>query len=235
VEQLLRTTDVKRIYVLMRGKAGCTAQDRLTRLLNSGLYHLVRDDLALLDKVHMLEGDLVSDDLGLSQDEQHKVLSEVQVVFHCAASIELEADIQDTLRSNYLGTRRLLLLATQMQQLRCFLHVSTAFVNANQPRGSIIEERLYPLKLGADEVSHAAVVDELMFLDADDANVRVSQTASKKHSPNIAECGLRFMSVTQLSTVKCHGSAVQSLGQKRSLGPLPKAMHCGVMELLSIS
>lgn len=174
MEQLLRTTDVKRIYVLMRGKAGCTARERLTRLLNSGLFHLVRDDLGLQDKVHMLEGDLVSDDLGLSQGDQIKVLSEVQVVFHCAASIELEADIQDTLSSNYLGTRRLLLLATQMQRLRCFLHVSTAFVNANQPRGSMIEERLYPLKLGAGEASHAEVVEELMFLNPEDANVRVS-------------------------------------------------------------
>jgi fatty acyl-CoA reductase len=122
----------------------------------------------------MMEGDLNSDDLGLSQSNLSKALSEVQVIIHSAASIELEADVQHTLRSNYLGTRRLLNLATQMQQLRCFLHVSTAYVNVNQPRGSSVEERIYPLKLGSEVVSHAAVVEDLLSLEPDDANVRVS-------------------------------------------------------------
>jgi fatty acyl-CoA reductase len=174
VEQLLRTTDVNRIYVLMRGKRGCPAQERLQNILHSGLFHLVRDNPALLQKVHMLEGDLNSDNLGLTESDLSKAVSEVEVVIHSAASIELEADVQHTLYSNYLGTRRLLNLAMQMQQLRCFLHVSTAYVNINQPRGSSIEERIYPLKLGSGVVSHAAVVEDLLSLEADDANVRVS-------------------------------------------------------------
>ncbi len=54
VEQLLRTTDVSRIYVLIRGKRGCTAQERLARLLQSGLFHMVRDSPTLLAKVTAL-------------------------------------------------------------------------------------------------------------------------------------------------------------------------------------
>lgn len=199
MEQLLRTTDVKRIYVLIRGKKGSPAQERLQTILHSGLFHLVRDDRALLSKVcavglahvrcpactpsrpgqedlrahacgscllpvtvaslggccpvadshaqvHLLEGDLNSDNLGLSPADQAKVFTEVQFVVHSAASIELEADVQHTLRSNYLGTRRLLTMATHMTALRCFLHVSTAYVNVNQPRGTYVEERIYPLR-----------------------------------------------------------------------------------------
>lgn len=51
MEQLLRTTDVKRIYVLIRGKKGSPAKERLDNILHSGLFHLVRDDRALLSKV----------------------------------------------------------------------------------------------------------------------------------------------------------------------------------------
>ena len=77
-----------------------------------------------------------------------------------------------TLRSNYLGTRRLLQLAVQMRHLRCFLHVSTAYVNVNQPRGSSIDERIYPLKLGQQLVDHAELVEDLLSLQPADANVR---------------------------------------------------------------
>jgi hypothetical protein len=51
VEQLLRTTSVKRIFLLVRGKRGTRGEERIARLLHSGLFHLVRDDPRLLSKV----------------------------------------------------------------------------------------------------------------------------------------------------------------------------------------
>jgi hypothetical protein len=121
-----------------------------------------------------LEGDLNSDDLGLSEHELSLVQTNVNILVHSAASIQLEADVQHTLRSNYLGTRRLLALATQMQQLRAMVHVSTAYVNVNFGRGSTVDERIYPLYFGQQEVHHADIVDDLMSLKPSAANVRVS-------------------------------------------------------------
>jgi hypothetical protein len=121
-----------------------------------------------------LEGDLNSDDLGLSERELSLVQSNVNILVHSAASIQLEADVQHTLRSNYLGTRRLLALATQMQQLRAMVHVSTAYVNVNFGRGKTVDERIYPLYFGQQEVHHADIVDDLMSLKPAAANVRVS-------------------------------------------------------------
>jgi len=189
VEQLLRTTDVKRIYVLIRGKRGQSPSDRMQRILHSGLFHLVRDNHALLQKVHLLEGDLNSDNLGLSATDLQKALSEVEFVIHSAASIELEADVQHTLRSNYLGTRRLLQLASRMERLRCFLHVSTAYVNVNLPRGSSIEERIYPLKLGQQLIDHAEIVEDLLSLKPDDANVRAQMYLDMWDFPNTYTLG----------------------------------------------
>ncbi len=51
LEKLLRQTDVNRVYVLARGKRSLSAQDRVMRLLRTGLFHMVRDNNALLDKV----------------------------------------------------------------------------------------------------------------------------------------------------------------------------------------
>lgn len=73
------------------------------------------------------------------------------------------------------GTQRLLALATRMTSLKCLLHVSTAYVNVNLPKGSNIEERIYPLYIGGQEVHHADIVEDLMSLKPTSANVRVSQ------------------------------------------------------------
>lgn len=139
-------------------------------------------------QVELLEGDMNSDDLGLSDRDLERVQQQVHIVIHSAASIELEADVQHTLRSNYLGTRRLLALATTMKQLRAFVHVSTAYVNVNHPKGSYVEERIYPLHFGEQEVNHADIVDDLMSLKPSAANVRVSRPPGGKQWVALNTC-----------------------------------------------
>lgn len=70
---------------------------------------------------------------------------EVNFVIHCAASIRFDQPIKDILLTNYVSTASLLELATQMAELKCFTYMSTAYVNSNQPRHSVIEEKIYPL------------------------------------------------------------------------------------------
>lgn len=40
-------------------------------------------------------------------------------------------------------------------RLKLFLHVSSCYVNGNQPQGSEVQERLYPLVLNGKRVDHA--------------------------------------------------------------------------------
>lgn len=126
-----------------------------------------------MPQVELIEGDIDCDNLGLTTTDLRKVLSQVNIIIHSAASIGLEADVQRSLRSNYLGTQRLLTLAAQMKNLNCFLHVSTAYVNVNFPKGSTVDEAIYPLMIGRQEADHQAIVDDLMSLDPDSANTRV--------------------------------------------------------------
>jgi hypothetical protein len=43
-------------------------------------------------------------------------------------------------------------LAAAAGHLKALVHVSSAFVNMNQPRSSIVDEQVYPLKFGTQVV-----------------------------------------------------------------------------------
>jgi len=112
----------------------------------------------LTPKVHVLEGDLTMTGLGLTADDQATLIAEVTVIIHAASIIELEADVQRTLRGNYLGTKRLLLLAARMPQLGAMVALGSAHANVNLPAGSSVDERIYPLFLGSQEVGAGFVL-----------------------------------------------------------------------------
>jgi nucleoside-diphosphate-sugar epimerase len=103
-------------------------------------------------QVVLMEGDLTQENMGLSPDDAATLTSDVQHVVHCASIIEAEADVQRTLSSNYLGTKRLLLLAARMARLRAMVHLSAAHANVNQPPGASVDEVIYPLMFGNQEV-----------------------------------------------------------------------------------
>ena len=65
------------------------------------------------------------------------------------------------MKTNFLSTKYLLDMASQMPHLKSFTHMSTAYVNSNQARHSKIEEVIYPLPGTSDPL---AVADELMTL-----------------------------------------------------------------------
>lgn len=80
--------------------------------------------------------------------------------------------LQDTLSSNYEGTRSVLELAASAQCLRAMVHVSSAYVNINRPRGSVLDEQIYPLYMGKQAVDAEQVV-----------KVRTSQVVDKMYAP----------------------------------------------------
>ena len=73
------------------------------------------------------------------------------------------------------GTQNLLELAASIGDLQSFLHVSTAFVNVNQPAGAVVEEVLYPLPpllQGMGPTAHDTAA-HLSSLKPDAANAQV--------------------------------------------------------------
>jgi fatty acyl-CoA reductase len=182
LEKLLRTTRPKRIYVLLRSKNGQDTSSRLLKLFQSSpVFHLIRGRESLLALATPVAGDVLQPGLGLSESDLETLQREVDTIIHCAADIRLESPIQETLRANFEGTRKVLELARGVHSLTSFVHVSTAFSNFNQPSGAVIAEKIYPLHYG----DQAFKADEL---------VEVSQLVFAAVSQSYGHAGLEFVS-----------------------------------------
>ncbi|KAF8071189.1 fatty acyl-CoA reductase [Scenedesmus sp. PABB004] len=172
LEALLRGTDVRRVFVLMRRRGGAAPAERLAQLLQGAAFHQVRDQAALLAKVTAVEGDLLAPALGLSAADAARLASEVTVVVHCAADIRLEVGIHAALAANYHGTAAVLALAARCARLAALVHVSSAFANVNAPPGSVVAERLYPLTYAGEPLDCDDVAQDLLSLPPAEADAR---------------------------------------------------------------
>jgi fatty acyl-CoA reductase len=85
-------------------------------------------------------GDIISDRLGLSDEEYKRVISSTNVVFHMAASLKLEATLKPNVEMNLTGTKNVLDMCKEMKGLFAVLHLSTAFCNCDQ---EVLYEEIY--------------------------------------------------------------------------------------------
>jgi hypothetical protein len=97
------------------------------------------------------------------------------------------------------ATKKIAELAEGMPLLRGFVHVSTAYVNAHQPKGSHIEEDIYPLRHSSGQtLLHDSLAAELAGLPHAKAErkVRHSYRSSKQLSAH-QSIGSFFITVCQ--------------------------------------
>jgi hypothetical protein len=127
--------------------------------LQKSIFHKVRDQPQLLQKVTAIPGDITLPGLGLSPATTQQLQSELHFILHTAADIRLEVDIQSALTANYHGTAAVLQLAQGCKQLRALVHTSSCFVNMNQPRSSVVDSRIYFLRLGDRVVACGELVE----------------------------------------------------------------------------
>ena len=84
---------VKRVYVLIRSKKDATAQERLDELLKSKIFSFHQYSVNQFNKFVALNGDCSQFDMGLSDEDKLKLINEVNIVFHCAASVRFDASV----------------------------------------------------------------------------------------------------------------------------------------------
>lgn len=94
-----------------------------------------------IKKVVPLNGDIVTDGLGLTPEQVKLLADNVTVVFHFAATLKLEAKLKDAIDQNTAGTARVLDVAKKIKNLKAFVHLSTAFCSADI---DVFEEKVYP-------------------------------------------------------------------------------------------
>lgn len=93
-----------------------------------------------LNKIQVIEGDVMKLGLGISGSDMEKLKS-CSVVFHSAASVRFNDPLQEAILMNTRGTREVCKLAETMPNLKTFVHVSTAYI---QPRNLYVQEKIYP-------------------------------------------------------------------------------------------
>ncbi|PYZ93456.1 short-chain dehydrogenase [Salipaludibacillus keqinensis] len=141
--------------VFVTGGTGFLGMDLVNRLVEEGhdVYVLVRSQKKAdqlfnrlsqkeQEQVHIIEGDLGKEKLGLSVVNMKELTGTIDAVYHSAAYLSFDPNDRDALfEINVQGTKNLLALAEQMQVSK-FIHVSTAYTLGDRKEGF---EQLYPL------------------------------------------------------------------------------------------
>ncbi|XP_017076433.2 fatty acyl-CoA reductase wat-like [Drosophila eugracilis] len=159
IEKLLRTTEVKRIYSMIRPKRGQDIQERLAVWKKEPLFEvLLQSKPKALERIFIIAGDCLEKDLGISKTDRQLLSSEVHIVIHGAATVRFNEPLHVALAINTRATKLMLQLAKEMVHLEAYLHISTAFSNCVIFR---IEEKFYPEHLTCDSGKVLAISELL--------------------------------------------------------------------------
>lgn len=129
IEKLLRSCNVRRIYVLLRPKRQLSADQRLRKVKQARIFQVLNVEKPNeVDKLIAIPGDVALPGLGI--DEEHlQMLQRVSIIYHCAATVRFDEPLRVALRLNLGGTLEALKIAEKLQHLRIFVHISTFFSN----------------------------------------------------------------------------------------------------------
>ncbi|XP_008560558.1 putative fatty acyl-CoA reductase CG5065 [Microplitis demolitor] len=134
LEKLLYScSDLKRIYIILRAKRGRSPEMRLDDMFKLPMFDRIRKTKPdVFSKITALPGDMLQKNFGLKESQENLLINEVEVLFHFAATLKLEAKLKDAIEMNTIGTAQVLELAKKMPKLQAFVHLSTAFCHVDQ-------------------------------------------------------------------------------------------------------
>lgn len=140
LERLLGDVPDPRVLLLVRPQGGVSGRDRVESLLAGPALNTLRDRIGapalramLEDRIEVIEADVAEGPPDLPGD--------LDVVFHCAASVSFDPPIDEGFRSNVLGAANLYRAIRGTASPPHVVHVSTAYV-AGVARGIVAEEPL---------------------------------------------------------------------------------------------
>ncbi|KAJ8706214.1 hypothetical protein PYW08_010840 [Mythimna loreyi] len=151
VEKLLRSCpDLKKIFLLARPKKNKDISKRLQEQFDDVLYDRLRKECPdFIRKISVVEGDIGQPDLGMCPEDRAKIMNEVEVIFHGAATVRFDEPLRAAVQINVRGTRDMLRLARACHKLKAFVHISTAYSNCVQTE---IGEKFYASPLPGDKL-----------------------------------------------------------------------------------
>ncbi|XP_022907146.1 putative fatty acyl-CoA reductase CG5065 [Onthophagus taurus] len=142
LEKLLRSCDdIDSVYLLIRPKRGMGCEQRLKELLKNPVFNKIKEtNPEVLNKIKIIEGDVSQHNLGISEIDREKLAEKLTMIFHSAATVRFNEDFKTAVVLNTLGTKRVLEFGAEIKNLQSFVHVSTAYSNADK---NDVEETVY--------------------------------------------------------------------------------------------
>nr|AXY94560.1 fatty acyl-CoA reductase 4 [synthetic construct] len=186
LEKLIRVFPrIAAIFILLRPKTDETIEQRFKKLIDDPFYDAIKaKHPTVFSKVYPVKGDVNLPDLGLSREDRNLLLENVNIVFHVAATVRFDEPLHVAVNVNTNGTGRVIELWNDLRHPISFVHVSTAYSNANLRE---IEEKVYTTSL-----KPADVIDMCDKLDKTSIN-EIEKTILKTYpntytfSKNLAE------------------------------------------------
>lgn len=149
IEKLSRSCPgIRNIFLLIRPKRQQQAKDRLEDLLRAPLFDWLRDH-KLEHKIVLVEGDVTLTNFGLSDENLSRIINEVSVIYHSAATIKFDELLKLAVGINIIGVKNLVDLARQLTNLAAIVHISTAYANCDL---ETIDEHVYPVPLDPEKL-----------------------------------------------------------------------------------
>src|SRR5438067_13847732 len=103
---------------------------------------IATDTVADANNFHIIEGDIIKPDLGLSTNELERTRRETTNIFHLAAVYDLAVDSAVAAHVNVEGTLNINNFAKSIENLRRYHYISTCYV-AGKREGLIMETELH--------------------------------------------------------------------------------------------
>ncbi|CAH2986503.1 unnamed protein product [Chilo suppressalis] len=149
-ERLLSTCPgIHRLHLLVKAKKGDSGETRLSKFKEGSVFDVLRENNPKqLEKLNLIPGDMTRTDLGLNE-KSIADLQNVSVVFHLAASVKMDEELEVAVKVNTLAAMCLLDICDRLPKMAAFIHVSTAYCHAER---ALIEETVYPLPIDLDTV-----------------------------------------------------------------------------------
>ncbi|KAG5875121.1 hypothetical protein JTB14_002239 [Gonioctena quinquepunctata] len=159
IEKLLRSCpDLENIYVLIRPKRNKSIQERIESLTNVPLFDKLKSQNdAFQKKIIPVSGNIMKLNLGISEEDRTHLIENINIIYHCAASVRFDDHLKDAILNNTRSARELIHLANQIKALDVYVHVSTAYTNADK---EVIEEKIYPRHNWQDAIELAETCEE---------------------------------------------------------------------------
>ncbi|CAO3655153.1 unnamed protein product [Mucor hiemalis] len=163
--------DIGQIYILIRSgsikrsKIGRPEERLRNEIFNNKAFLILRRmmgkatfDSIVKNKIIPIAGDIISPDLSMTEFDRERITENVNVVIHCAATLNYSERLDLALETNTLGTLRMMDLADECKHMEAFVHMSLAYNDPNIPDGHI-QERVYPMQVGDPEELLTEIVD----------------------------------------------------------------------------